>query len=88
MGWHNLESTDATERQAEQSDKHKEALRALGIAARKAVDGDQQTPLKNYLMTKAHTVSFRPSVSSEEVAFLEGQRSLALQILKLAGEIQ
>lgn len=88
MGWQNLESSDATDRQAEQSDKHKEAIKALGIAARKAVDGEQQTPLKNFLMTKAHSVSFRPSVSSEEVAFLEGQRSLALQILKLAGEIK
>lgn len=87
MGWSDLNSGEATAKQAEYSDEHKEAVRALGIAAKKALASDQQTPLKNFLLTKAHTVSFRPSATSEEVAFLEGQRSLALQLLKLAGEI-
>lgn len=87
MGWNDLNTGEATTKQAEYSDEHKETVRALGTAAKKACGGDQQRPLRDFLLTKAHTVSFRPSASSEEVAFLEGQRSLALQILKLAGEI-
>lgn len=88
MGWSDLNSGEATSKQAEYSDEHKEAVRALGVAAKKAISADQQTPLKNFLLSRAHGVSFRPSASSEEVAFNEGQRSLALQLLKLAGEIQ
>lgn len=61
---------------------------ALMSAAVRALDGSNQAPLKAYLEARANSISFRPGIPAEEVAFREGQRSLALQLLKLAGEIQ
>jgi hypothetical protein len=63
-------------------------LRALANAVRAAVSADKQKPFREFLLQRAHAVSFRPGVEASEVAFREGQRSLALQILKLAGEIK
>ncbi len=87
MGWGDLEGEGAKEQQREQHDKQEESLRALRTAARTAVSSDKQKPLKDFLMTKAHVVSYSPNAVPGDVAFFEGQRSMALQILKLAGEI-
>ena len=87
MGWHDLEGQNAQEEKRQHEERQEESIRALRTAARKAVGDGSQAPLKEYLMTKAHTVSYSPSAAPGDVAFYEGQRSMALQILKLAGEI-
>jgi len=63
-------------------------LRALTNAVRTAISADKQKPFKEFLLQKANAISFRPGADPSEVAFREGQRSLALQLLKLAGEIK
>jgi hypothetical protein len=87
MGWHELEGRNAKEEKQNHHEKQEESIRALRTAARGAVSSDKQRPLKDFLLTKAHVVSYSPNVSPADVAFYEGQRSMALQILKLAGEI-
>ncbi len=87
MGWHDLEGEGAREQKQEQHDKQEESIRALRTAARGGVSGDKQKPLKDFLMSKAHAVSYSPNAAPGDVAFSEGQRSMALQILKLAGEV-
>ena len=86
MGWNEL--NDKPEQGKDAHDKKaRDEIRALGIACREALKGDNQSPLKRMLLGRAHSVSYRPSMTDSEVAFHEGQRSLALQILKAAGEI-
>lgn len=85
MGWSDLdkgaEASEETQKQRE------DAYRVLATSAAQAVGAKGQEPFKKFLLTKAHGVSYRPGAQPAEVAFDEGQRSLALQILKLSGEI-
>ena len=87
MGWNELEGANAKEEKQTHHEKQEESIRALRTASRTAVSGDKQKPLREYLLTKAHAVSYSPNAASGDVAFYEGQRSMALQILKLAGEV-
>ena len=86
MGWDELDGKPKQGKE-EHETRAQEEIRALGLACREALKGDNQSPLKRYLLSRAHSVSYRPSMTDSEVAFHEGQRSLALQILKSAGEI-
>jgi len=85
MGWHNLEDTKKTS--SPEKAAREDAYRVLAAAASKALSGDSQEPLNKFLRSKANSISYRAGATPAEVAFEEGQRSLALQILKLAGEI-
>lgn len=85
MAWSDL---DKPTEKPDDNGKHAEEMRALGTAAKKAFAVDDQRPLRDFLLARAHTVSFRPGVDPADVAFREGQRSLALQLLKLAGEVK
>lgn len=84
MGWHELEANRADEL-PDKRDEDK--LRAIGAAAKATIGNDKYAPLRDFLMQKAHAVSYRPGMNRDDVSFHEGQRSLALQLLKLAGEI-
>lgn len=85
MGWYNLENTKKAS--SEEKSAREDAYRVLAAAASKALAGGAQEPLNKFLRNKANSISYRAGATSAEVAFEEGQRSLALQILKLAGEI-
>lgn len=82
MAWSELDAKVDTTSQ----DNAKAVMDALAQACTRAIVKDGQGPLKAFLMDKAHSISYRPGIPAEEVAFREGQRSLALQLLKLAGE--
>lgn len=84
MAWSELDKHPQTA----DKDKLAEEHRALGAAVKATIGNEQYAPLKDFLMNKAHTVSFYPGVDPSDVAFREGQRSLALQLLKLAGVIK
>lgn len=84
MAWSDLEKKPPTAEKEKLAEEH----RALGAAVKATIGNSQYAPLKDFLMGKAHTVSFYPGVDPADVAFREGQRSLALQLLKLAGEIK
>jgi len=86
VGWHSLE--EKSESTKANTAAREDAHRALAAAATQALAKDTQEPLKRFLMNKANSVSYRAGAAPAEVAFDEGQRSLALQILKLAGEIK
>jgi len=87
VGWSEFDPKDREEKRDAQSEKHQEHLRALGTAAKRGIAGEKQDVLLRFLQSRANSVSYRPGASAEEVAFNEGQRSLALQLLKLAGEV-
>lgn len=84
MGWEDLQSPKRLQERAEQEQGRVVALEKACIQALK---GANQQPLKAMLKARAHSMSYRPGITPEQVAFDEGQRSLALQILKLAGEL-
>lgn len=84
MSWEGL---DNTARLQERAEADKSRVVALEKACIQALKGANQAPLRQMLAAKAHSVSYRPGVPAEQVAFDEGQRSIALQILKLAGEL-
>lgn len=85
MAW--SEFDPKPEKTEEMKSQREDAYRVLATAASKAVSVDGQEPLKKFLVGKANGISYRPGAQPAEVAFEEGQRSLALQILKLAGEV-
>ena len=84
MGWSDFDKRE----QAPEAALTEETMRALGTAAKKAIAVDAQRPLRDFLLGKAHAVSYRPGMNRDDISFYEGQRSLALQLLKLAGEIK
>lgn len=84
MGWSEL---TGREDQQERAQQERERMAALEKACIQALKGRNQAPLRQLLFRKAQGVSYRPGAPAEQVAFDEGQRSMALQILKLAGEL-
>jgi len=87
MGWNDLDGNNAKEEKQTRHDKQEESIRALRNSARGAVTGDNQKPLRDFLFNKAYGVSYSPNAAPGDVAFAEGQRSMALQILSLSGEL-
>lgn len=84
MGWSDFDKRE----QAPEAALNEETMRALGTAAKKGISTNAQRPLRDFLLAKAHAVSYRPGMNRDDISFYEGQRSLALQLLKLSGEIK
>jgi hypothetical protein len=84
VSWSDLEPKPL---EAAKAQNYQTETEALAKACVRALAKDTQMPLRLFLQAKANSVSFRPGIPAEDVAFREGQRSLALQLLKLAGEI-
>ncbi len=86
MGWNNLEAAKPDPEAAQaQKQRDAEERKALEAAARRAFADKQQTPLKDELVKVGRRPSFTPGRSAEEVAYLEGYRKLALDLLKMGG---
>jgi len=86
MGWQDvtIKGTDPAEQEAAQH-KEQEESRALRQAARRALQGDGQGPLRDELTRAVHRCSYSPNATHAEMAFAEGYRKLAIDLLKLGG---
>jgi len=76
MSWDDLERPDIPETDEQQQALGRQTVQAL----------DNSPMLVRYLRTTLQSPSFARGRAPEDVAFAEGQRFMALQILKLGGK--
>ena len=86
MGWQNVDQKkrDAGQREAAQH-KEQEEARALRRAARRAFQGEGQGPLRDELLRAVRRSTYNPNASHADMAYAEGYRKLAVDLLKLGG---
>lgn len=81
MGWNEM---DGKGQDTDKVARAKEEEAALRGQVRKAL-GEPTTPLYRYLDALVRGQSYAPGRPVEDVAFAEGQRALARQLMKLGG---
>jgi len=81
VGWGDLENAGRDVGKEGQAKQEQTALRAQ---VHKAL-GEPNSPMQRYLEAVVRGQSYAPGRTPEDVAYAEGQRSMARQLLKLGG---
>ena len=87
MGWQELEGPSDLSREKRQAESEKERsrLEAVEDAAKRAFRGAKQKPLVEELERVIRRPSYQPGCSAEQIAYLEGYRRLAIDLLRRGG---
>lgn len=86
MSWDDITGTGDNDARERHRQAHEAKLAALKQACARALASREQTELKEFLRSVALGFSYTSGRSAEDVAFVEGRRRLAIELLQL-GEV-
>lgn len=86
MTWDDLDDKREETTAQQMREAHEAKANALRQATARALQPAKQTELKEYLRALAYSYSYTSGRSAEDVAFSEGRRWLAIELLKM-GEV-
>lgn len=87
MTWNDLDTKGDNAEAQRMREAHAAKVNELSQAAVRALGPAQQAPLVEWLRATALSYSYASGRSAEDVAFAEGRRQLAVELLKLGGSL-
>lgn len=87
MGWNEVNAGPGGDPEKAEQEKKRRAQSELAVrqAAREALDGAGQKPLREALRKIALASSYAPGRDHADMAFAEGKRAMAVWLLQMGG---